>query len=151
MHEISLHVLHVSVSMSGVVSSTTQTQTHVTLTVFSASASQCMRHEHTNFISRAALTVTSPALHRFIREKNYHQTHWNLQKKAWFILKKSDSNNIFIFKEYHTTKIFIHVFIYTVLLRSLLFDQNKNSMLCCKLIILMCLHFKRLIKLLKLY
>ncbi len=35
---ICLHVLHVSVWMSAIVSSTTQTQTHLTLTVFSASA-----------------------------------------------------------------------------------------------------------------
>ncbi len=40
------------------------------------------------------------------------------------------------FKEYDKTKVFfMNVYSYTVLLCRILFDKNKNTMICCVLII----------------
>ncbi len=47
----------------------------------------------------------------------------------YYCMLKCNHDNIIVFKEYHKTK----VFFYTVLLRSILFDKNKNAMFCCDL------------------
>ncbi len=105
------------------------------LVVFLASAVSQWRHEDKNFISRAALRVTSWALHYFIWE-HYHQIHTKTQRfllqptkiKVWFNLKKLWQKCITFVKQ--NVHLIIYFYIIIVINNTLSYTLNCTKVVC---------------------
>ncbi len=110
-------------------------QEHLMLVVFLASAVSQWRHEDKNFISRAALRVTSWALHYFIWE-HYHQIHTKTQRfllqptkiKVWFNLKKLWQKCITFVKQ--NVHLIIYFYIIIVINNTLSYTLNCTKVVC---------------------
>ncbi len=125
----------VSLWTSGAVLSTSCSRTFDACGVFSICCLTIWRHEDKNFISRAALRVTSWALHYFIWE-HYHQIHTKTQRfllqptkiKVWFNLKKLWQKCITFVKQ--NVHLIIYFYIIIVINNTLSYTLNCTKVVC---------------------
>ncbi len=125
--------------MSSAVMSTSCSRTFDACGVL-ASAVSLWRHEDKNFISRAALRVTSWALHYFIWE-HYHQIHTKTQRfllqptkiKVWFNLKKLWQKCITFVKQ----NVHLIIYFYIIVINNTLsYTLNCTKVVCLIIIII---------------